>query len=43
MNGSGSLVVAWSSYGQDGSNFGVYAQRGDWRRRRRPRLRHRLP
>ncbi len=29
MNGNGSLVVAWSSYGQDGSSFGVYAQRGD--------------
>jgi hypothetical protein len=26
-NWSGSFVVAWSSYGQDGSGFGVYAQR----------------
>jgi hypothetical protein len=29
MNGSGSLVLAWSSAGQDGSSLGVYAQRGD--------------
>jgi hypothetical protein len=27
MNGSGNFVVTWSSYGQDGSGWGVYAQR----------------
>ncbi len=27
MNTDGDFVIAWSSYGQDGSNFGVYAQR----------------
>jgi hypothetical protein len=29
MNGTGSFVVTWSSYGQDGSGWGVYAQRYD--------------
>ena len=27
MNGSGSFVVAWSSKGQDGDHYGVYARR----------------
>jgi hypothetical protein len=27
MNGAGNFVVTWSSYGQDGSGWGVYAQR----------------
>lgn len=27
MDSSGNFVIAWSSYGQDGSGFGVYAQR----------------
>jgi hypothetical protein len=27
MNGSGAFVISWSSYGQDGSGWGVYAQR----------------
>lgn len=27
MNASGDFVVAWASYGQDGSNAGIYAQR----------------
>jgi hypothetical protein len=29
MNGAGNFVVTWSSYGQDGSGWGVYAQRYD--------------
>ncbi len=29
MNGNGSLVVTWSSYGQDGSGWGVYARGPD--------------
>jgi hypothetical protein len=29
MNGTGNFVVSWSSYGQDGSGWGVYAQRYD--------------
>jgi hypothetical protein len=27
MNGAGNFVVSWSSYGQDGCGWGVYAQR----------------
>ena len=27
VNGSGSFVVAWQGYGQDGSGYGVFAQR----------------
>jgi hypothetical protein len=27
MNGTGNFVITWSSYGQDGSGWGVYAQR----------------
>lgn len=27
MDGSGDFVVTWSSYGQDGSHYGIYAQR----------------
>jgi hypothetical protein len=29
MDADGDFVVTWQSYGQDGSNFGVYAQRYD--------------
>jgi hypothetical protein len=29
MNASGDFVISWESYGQDGSKFGVYAQRYD--------------
>jgi len=27
MNGAGSFVIAWASKGQDGDNYGIYAQR----------------
>ena len=27
MDASGDFVVTWDSYGQDGSNYGIYAQR----------------
>ena len=27
MDGAGNFVITWSSFGQDGSNWGVYAQR----------------
>jgi hypothetical protein len=29
MDGDGDFVIAWNSYGQDGSGYGVYAQRYD--------------
>src|SRR5262249_16035375 len=29
MDGAGNFVVTWSSYGQDGSGWGVFAQRYD--------------
>ncbi len=30
MDADGNFVVAWSSYGQDGDGYGVYAQRYDY-------------
>ena len=27
MDSSGDFVIAWDSYGQDGSGYGIYAQR----------------
>ena len=29
MTGSGSFIVVWSSFGQDGSDYGIYGQRYD--------------